>query len=76
MRTEDVLFLTIEIVSIKEPYPSPGSGSVVAALPASTSDAIFQINENKKHREMLVGGWTSGLLPGELPAAATPQVPK
>lgn len=34
-----------------QPYPSPASGSVVAALPASPSDAIFQINENKKHRE-------------------------
>ncbi len=35
-----------------EPYPSPVSGSVVAALPASPSDAIFQISENKKHREI------------------------
>ncbi len=37
--------------SIKDTYPSPVSGSVVAAVPASPSDAMFQINENKKHRE-------------------------
>lgn len=46
---------------MKESYPSPVSGSVVAAAPSSPSDAIFQINENTEVSRDSVGASTSGL---------------
>lgn len=46
----------------REPYPSPGSASVAAALPASPSDAIFRINENKKASRDRWWETTSGLM--------------
>lgn len=38
---------------IKRTYPSPDSGSAALAMPASTSDAMFRINNSKKHREKM-----------------------
>lgn len=58
---------------VKQTYPSPVSGSVVAALPASPSDAMFQINENKTYREIRREQQLP-VLPLWFSSAATPQV--
>ncbi|KAF0038838.1 hypothetical protein F2P81_009322 [Scophthalmus maximus] len=69
-------FVTAKHCCVDETYPSPLSGSVAAALPASPSDAMFQINENKKQKDIAreTGSGGDKSFRSRFRSAATPQV--